>query len=129
MKTLMKLGWGSDEPTFRQLFTSTMLPNARKEQVDAFNELQRLSASAESAVRYLETVANFDVRHLLKDIKSPTLVMHVRDDRRVPISSGRDMAAEIPGARFISLPGQNHMLLSQDPGAPIFQEEVRNFLL
>jgi len=129
MKTLMRLGWGADEPTFRQLFTSTMLPNARKEQVDAFNELQRLSASAESAVRYLETVANFDVRHLLKDIKSPTLVMHVRDDRRVPISSGRDMAAEIPGARFISLPGQNHMLLSQDPGAPIFQEEVRNFLL
>ncbi|WP_245471576.1 MULTISPECIES: alpha/beta fold hydrolase [Bradyrhizobium] len=129
MKTLMKLGWGADEPTFRQLFTSSMLPTATKEQVDAFNELQRLSASAESAVRYLETVANFDVRPLLKQIKAPTLVMHVRDDRRVPISSGRDMAAEIPGARFVSLPGQNHMLLSQDPGAPIFQEEVRNFLL
>jgi len=96
MKTLMKLGWGADEPTFRQLFTSSMLASATNEQVDAFNELQRLSASAESAVRYLETVANFDVRHLLKQIKAPTLVMHVRDDRRVPISLGRDMAAEIP---------------------------------
>lgn len=129
MKTLMKLGWGSDDPTFRQLFTASMLPDATREQVDAFNELQRLSASAECAVRYLETVSDFDVRPLLKHVKAPTLVMHVRDDRRVPIASGRDLAAEIPGARFVALPGKNHMLLSQDPGAPIFQEELRKFLL
>jgi pimeloyl-ACP methyl ester carboxylesterase len=44
MKTLMKLGWGSDDPAFRQLFTSSMIPEATKEQADAFNELQRLSA-------------------------------------------------------------------------------------
>lgn len=129
MKTLMKLGWGSDDPTFRQLFTASMLPDATREQIDAFNELQRLSASAECAVRYLETVSDFDVRPLLKHVKAPTLVMHVRDDRRVPIASGRDLAAEIPGARFVALPGKNHMLLSQDPGAPIFQDELRRFLL
>lgn len=129
MKTLMKLGWGSDDPTFRQLFTASMLPDATREQVGAFNELQRLSASAECAVRYLETVSDFDVRPLLKHVKAPTLVMHVRDDRRVPIASGRDLAAEIPGARFVALPGKNHMLLSQDPGAPIFQDELRRFLL
>jgi class 3 adenylate cyclase len=50
MKTLMKLGWGADDPTFRQLFTSAMLSEATKEQIDAFNELQRVSASPESAV-------------------------------------------------------------------------------
>jgi pimeloyl-ACP methyl ester carboxylesterase len=128
MKTLMKLGWGADDPTFRQLFTASMLQDATKEQIDAFNELQRLSASAESAVRYMETVSEFDVRPLLKQVKAPTLVMHVRDDRRVPIASGREMAAEIPGAKFVTLPGKNHLMLEQDPGTPIFLEEVRNFL-
>ena len=128
MKTLMKLGWGADEPTFRQLFTSSMIPDATKEQKDAFNELQRLSASAECAVRYLETVSGFDVRPLLGQIKVPTLVMHVREDRRVPFASGQEIAAGIPGARFIGLPGKNHLMLEQDPGRPIFLEEVRSFL-
>lgn len=128
MKTLMKLGWGSDDPTFRQLFTSSMLPNATKEQTDAFNEFQRLSASPESAVRYLETVSEFDVRPLLGQIKVPTLVMHVRDDRRVPVASSQEIAAGIAGAQFVGLPGKNHLLLEQDPGGPIFLDEIRRFL-
>src|SRR6266852_797448 len=128
MKTLMKLGWGADDPTFRQLFTSAMFSEATKEQIDAFNELQRVSASPESAVRYLEAVAEVDGRHLLAQVKAPTLVMHVRDERRVPVASGREMAAGIPNARFVALPGKNHVLLEQDPGMPIFLEELRSFL-
>jgi class 3 adenylate cyclase/pimeloyl-ACP methyl ester carboxylesterase len=128
MKTLMKLGWGSDDPTFRQLFTSSMIPEATKEQADAFNELQRVSASPECAVRYIETVSDFDVRHLLPKVKAPTLVMHVRDDRRVPIASSRELAAGIPGARFVGLPGKNHIVLEQDAGGPVFLEELRSFL-
>ena len=128
MKTLTKLGWGSDDPTFRQLFTSTMLPDATKEQTDAFNELQRLSASSEVAVRYLETVANLDVREYLPHLKAPTLVMHVRGDRRIPIDLSRELAANIPGARFVALPGVNHVMLEQDPGVSRFFEEIRSFL-
>jgi class 3 adenylate cyclase/pimeloyl-ACP methyl ester carboxylesterase len=128
MKTLMKLGWGANEPTFRQLFTASMMPEATKEQIDAFNEAQRISASAECAVRYLDTVANFDVRHLLPQIKVPTLVMHVRNDRRVPIAASRELAAGIPGARLVTLPGKNHIPLAQDPGTPIFLDEIRRFL-
>lgn len=128
MKTLMKHGWGANAPTFRQLFTASMMPEATKEQIDAFNEAQRVSASAECAVRYLDTVANFDVRDLLPQVKAPTLVMHVRDDRRVPIAASRDLATGIPDARFVTLPGKNHILLEQDPCVPIFLEEIRNFL-
>ena len=79
-------------------------------------------------MRYLETVSNFDVRPLLGMIKVPTLVMHVRDDRRVPVASSREIAAGIAGAQFIGLPGRNHLMLEQDPGGPIFLEEIRNFL-
>ena len=128
MKTLMKLGWGSDDPTFRQLFTSTLIPTASRDQAQAFNEFQRLSGSAEGAVRYLETVSEFDVRHLLPQVKVPTLVLHVRDDRRVPVALGREMAAGISGARFVALPGQNHVLLEHDPGLPQFFEELNDFL-
>jgi class 3 adenylate cyclase/pimeloyl-ACP methyl ester carboxylesterase len=128
MKTLVRQGWGADNPAFRQIFTSLMMPAATKDQMEAFNELQRLSASAECAARYLETVADLDVRNLLSQVKVPTLVMHVRDDAIIPCDLGRELAAGIPGARFVALPGKNHILLEQDPGLPRFFEEVRDFL-
>jgi pimeloyl-ACP methyl ester carboxylesterase/DNA-binding winged helix-turn-helix (wHTH) protein len=121
MATLIKVGWGADDPTFRQIFTST------KEDADAFNELQRKSASPACAARYFETVNNFDIRGLLPRVTAPTLVMHVRDDT-VPIELGREIAAEIPDARFVPLPGRNHIPLEHDPGMPRFFEEIQSFL-
>ncbi|WP_376961317.1 alpha/beta fold hydrolase [Bradyrhizobium erythrophlei] len=128
MKTLMKLGWGSDDATFRQLFTSSMMPTATREQADVFNEMQRLSASPDCAVRYLDAVSDFDVRHLLPQVQAPTLVMHVRDDLRVPIGLGRELAAGIPNARFVALPGKNHIMLPQDPGVAQFSNELKAFV-
>jgi class 3 adenylate cyclase/pimeloyl-ACP methyl ester carboxylesterase len=128
MQTLVRQGWGADNPAFRQIFTSLMMPAATKEQMEAFNELQRLSGSPECAARYLETVANLDVRELLSQVRAPTLVMHVRDDQRVPSDLGRELAAGITGARFVALPGKNHVLLEQDPGLPRFFEELKDFL-
>ena len=128
MKTLVKLGWGSDNPTFRQMFTSQLMPTATREQMDAFNETQRLSASPDCALRYLETVSDFDVRHLLPQVRAPTLVMHVRDDLAVRIASGREIAAGIPNARFVALPGKNHVLLEQDPGLTQYLNELKSFV-
>jgi pimeloyl-ACP methyl ester carboxylesterase len=76
----------------------------------------------------MEAVGNLDVRELLPLIKVPTLVMHVRDDPMVKIENGRELAAGIPGARFVALPGKNHVLLEQDPGLPLFFEEMKEFL-
>ena len=128
MNTLVRQGWGADNPAFRQLFTSSMMPTATKEQMEAFNELQRLSGSSEGAVRYMQSVGDLDVRDLLSRVKAPTLVMHVRDELTVPIERGRELAAGIPGARFVALPGKNHVLLEQDPGLPRFFEELTDFL-
>ena len=128
MNTLVKQGWGADNPAFRQMFTSLLMPTAKKEQADAFNELQRLSASPECAARYLETVGNLTVAELLSQVKAPTLVMHVRDDALVPIKLGRELAAGIPRARFVALPGENHVPLEQDPGVPQLLEELKDFL-
>lgn len=128
MRTLVRLGWGADNPAFRQMFTTQFMPDATKEQWDSFNNLQRQSASAECAVRYLEAVANMNVVDLLPKVRAPTLVLHVRGDARVSIDLGRQMAAGIPGARFVAMPGRNHIMLEGDPAMARFLEEVRLFL-
>lgn len=129
MTTLMRLGWGSDEPTFRQLFSSQFLPEGTKEQIDAFNELQRRTISPECAAQYFEVVGDLDVRELLPKVKVPTLVMHVRDDRVCPVEAGRQMAAAIPGARFVAFDGKNHLFLKDEAACVQFFDEVRRFLL
>ena len=126
MATLMRLGW--DDPGFRQMFTSRMMPEATKEQADAFNELQRRTTSAECAARYLETVGDFDIDDLLGKVAVPTLVMHARGDLMNPLEEGRRMAAAIPGARFVTLQGHNHLLLPGEPAAARFVEELELFL-
>lgn len=126
--TLMRLGWNSEEPTFRQLLTSQIVPTATTEQAAAFNVMQRKSISPENAVRFYETVSNLDITELLPKVSVPTLVLHVRDDLMQPVEEGRRLAAGIPGSKFVSLPGSNHLLLETDPGMPRFLEEVFHFL-
>jgi pimeloyl-ACP methyl ester carboxylesterase len=125
--TLMRFRWNSEDPTFRQMMTSQLMPTATKEQAQAFNEMQRRSLSA-NAARHFETVCNFDIRDLLPQVSMPTLILHIRDDLMVPIDESRRLAAAMPGARFVSLPGKNHIPLENDPGMPQFFEEVFSFL-
>ena len=103
----MRLGWEAEEPIFRQLLTSQIAPNAKFEQASAFNVMQRKSISPENAVRFYEAVNNLDVTALLPKVSVPTLVLHVRDEVMIPIEEGRRLAAGIPGAKFVSLPGKN----------------------
>ena len=128
MLTLMRVGWGQENPAFRQLFTSLFIPGGTKEQADWFNELQRISASPEDAVRNMVANGDVDVGALLSQVTVPTLVMHARDDAIVPLDSGRRLAATIPGARFVSLPSRNHLILEDEPAFPRFLQELRMFL-
>jgi class 3 adenylate cyclase/pimeloyl-ACP methyl ester carboxylesterase len=128
MVTLVRLGWGQENPAFRQLFTSQFIPDATKEQADWFNELQRVSTSPEDAARNLIANGDTDVTALLGKVAVPTLVMHAKDDARVPFDQGRRLAAGIPGARFVSLPSRNHLIVENEPAFPRFVHEIRAFL-
>jgi class 3 adenylate cyclase/pimeloyl-ACP methyl ester carboxylesterase len=128
MITLMRLGWGQDDPAFRQLFTSQFIPGASKQQADWFNELQRISISPADAVRTFMSNSDIDVTDMLTKLTVPTLVMHARDDARVPFDAGRQMAAAIPGARFVPLPSRNHLILEDEPAFGRFLQEMRRFL-
>ena len=128
MTTLMRLGWGQENPAFRQIFTSRFIPGATKEQADWFNELERISTSPDDAVRNRIATSNFDVSSLLPQVSVPTLIMHARDDAVVPFDQGRRLAGGIPGAKFVPLASRNHLILEDEPAFPRFLEEMRAFL-
>jgi class 3 adenylate cyclase/pimeloyl-ACP methyl ester carboxylesterase len=128
MMTLMRLGWGADNPVFRQMFTGLFIPGGTREQAEFFNELQRRTTSPECAARYYDVVGDFDIRDILGQVKAPTLVMHVRGDLICPIEAGRQLATGIPGARFVAFQGQNHLFLESEPACQRFFEEIKLFL-
>lgn len=125
---LTRTGWGKDNPAYRQLFTSFFIPGATQEQMDWFNELQRITATPENAGNLLDALGNIDVRHRLPEITTPTLVIHSRNDARITVPNGRELAAGIKGARFVILESQNHVLLEQEPAMARFLAEIRDFL-
>jgi pimeloyl-ACP methyl ester carboxylesterase len=128
LATLVRLEWGADNPIIRQIFGTEFVPDAPKELFDSFNEWQRLVTSGECAARYLETTGEIDVLDLLPKVAVPTLVMHRRGDAVAAIELGRQMAAEIPGARFIALDGRNHIPLEGEPAFDRLFEEIKLFL-
>ncbi|MFB3923799.1 MAG: alpha/beta fold hydrolase [Terriglobia bacterium] len=128
MLTLVREGWGQDNPAFRQLWTTLFMPEATQEQMRWFNELQRISATPENAHRMLAESSKVDVAARLAEIKVPTLVLHCREDGVVPFESGRRLAAAIPGARFIPLQSKNHLLLETEPAWPEFLSALGDFL-
>jgi pimeloyl-ACP methyl ester carboxylesterase/DNA-binding CsgD family transcriptional regulator len=125
---LTELGWGSDNPSFRAVFANDFLPGGSQEMLRAFDELQRVSSSGAFAVRFMQASDQLDVADMARRVKCPTLVMHSRGDRRVPFEEGRLVAAHIPGARFVPLESDNHVLLATEPAWPRFLEELDAFL-
>ena len=128
MITLMRTGWGQENPAFRQVFTSLLLPGGTPEQMQWFNDLQKTTTSPGNAVRMRFVSDTLDVSGLLAQVKAPTLVLHCKDDATQPFAEGMFIAAGIPGARFVELEGRNHLILDCDPGWPKFREEVGRFL-
>src|SRR5262245_9886936 len=125
---IIRLGWGKDNPAFRQVFTSRFVPGATEEQMGWFNDLCRRTTSPEIAAELLEARASVNVADLLGQIRVPTLVLHAREDGVIPISEGRLLAARIPGAQFVELDSKNHILLESEPAWDRFRESVLEFM-
>jgi pimeloyl-ACP methyl ester carboxylesterase len=128
LQTLIQQGWGQDNPAFRQVFTSLMLPDGTREEMDWFNDLQRVSTSPDNATRILDTTSHIDVVDLLPRVTAPTLVLHSRGDAAIPFEQGRMLAHGIPRARFVALDSRNHLVLAHEPVWQRFVDEVCDFL-
>jgi pimeloyl-ACP methyl ester carboxylesterase len=129
MIDLARLAWGQSNTTFRQVFTSRFIPGGSHEQLEWFNELCLRSTNGETAARLFEARAVLDIEELLPKVRTPTLVLHARNDEVVPIEEGRLLATAIPGAEFIELDSRNHVLLEHEPAWQRFREAVLPLLM
>lgn len=128
MLAMIRHGWGRDNPAFRQMWTTLFMPDASPAEMDWMNELQRITASPENAVRMLSEFPKINILDVLPQVTCPTLVMHTKDDAAVSVREGRLLASRIPGARLVELPGRNHQLHPSDHGWPVYEREFRSFL-
>jgi pimeloyl-ACP methyl ester carboxylesterase/DNA-binding winged helix-turn-helix (wHTH) protein len=128
MLDVVESAWGENTSMFRQMFAAGFMPEGTTEQWDAFDEHQRLTASPENARRLLTVSSTIDMTEVAPTLRTPTLVLHARDDRRVPFEQGRLLASLIPGARFVPLESCNHLLLDGEPAWAQFLETVDAFL-
>ena len=126
--SLVKQGWGQENPAFRQFFTSLFLPEGTPEQMQWFNDLQRITTSPENAVRIMQATGELDISDLLPQVRVPTLVLHCRNDAAVVLDEGRRLAAGIPGAKFVALESRNHLVLESEPAWEKFIGEIKTFL-
>jgi pimeloyl-ACP methyl ester carboxylesterase/DNA-binding CsgD family transcriptional regulator len=87
---------------------------------------ERLSASPTAAIALARMNAQIDVRHVLGNIRVPTLIVHRTDDARVKLAGGRYLAEKIKGARFVEIPGRDHPIWTSNVDRVI--DEIEEFL-
>src|SRR5262245_35856245 len=128
LNSLIRLGWGLNNAAFCKVFTCRFIPRATPAHEAWFDELQRVSTSPENAAHLMDVDDGIDVRPLLRQVQVPTLVVHCDDDHAVVPERGRELAASIPGARYVSLPSANHLMMEDEPAWVIFLKELGLFL-
>ena len=127
-QTMILSGWENENPAFRQFFTSSMIPDASKEQMDTFNNICKIATSAKNAAKISLVNDNIDVSDLLSKVNIPTIIFHCTEDARVPISEGKFLAANIKNSKFVPLRSKNHLILETDKEWIVFQSELNDFL-
>jgi pimeloyl-ACP methyl ester carboxylesterase len=106
--------WGSDSTAFHQMFTATFLPDGNAADNELFNEMQRTSATPETAAAFLMSTTKIDVRDVAGDVKVPALVLHRKGDLAIPVKYGKEVAAELPNSKLVLLDGRNHWIVTED---------------
>jgi class 3 adenylate cyclase/esterase/lipase len=108
--------------------------NAPSRQNDAafvqwFGRLERASASPGAILALMRANYGIDVRHVLPTIQAPTLILHRVGDKTVPVEAGRYLAQHIPGARYVELPGDDHLLQAFDQATlDLLIDETEEFI-
>jgi pimeloyl-ACP methyl ester carboxylesterase/class 3 adenylate cyclase len=102
--------WGEGKTLERISPSLAKVPAA----VESMGRFERASLSPRAARAHLKWISEIDTRDVARSLHVPTLVMHRTDDQLIPVSGGRWLANNIPGARFVELPGDDHAPWSGD---------------
>lgn len=128
VRRLTEVGWGTDNPAYRHIFSSTFMPEATAAELEWFDEFQRLTTSPQNAARFQDAFGYIDVRHRLAEVNVPTIVLHSKFDQRIPLDQGRELASGIPNARFVPLDSRNHILVDHEPAWRQCLDAVTQFM-
>jgi pimeloyl-ACP methyl ester carboxylesterase/DNA-binding CsgD family transcriptional regulator len=128
MAELCRISWGSDNVTFRQVFTSRFIPGGTYDQLQWYNDLCLKTTTGAIAAALLEARAQIDISAELAEVQTPTLVIHAREDAIVPMAEGRLLASAIRGAEFVEVDSRNHVLLEHEAAWQRFCEAVLAFV-
>ena len=127
-RDLIRLGWGRDEHSFRLYFSSVFMPDADPQLWTDFAELMRRTTSAENALRLFDACLDMDVTDAAAALDLPTLILHGRDEMRIPFEQGLQLASLIRGSRLVPLDTQNHLLRPDEPAWGHLLREIDTFL-
>jgi pimeloyl-ACP methyl ester carboxylesterase/DNA-binding CsgD family transcriptional regulator len=97
-----------------QMLAGLFVPRGGGEEIEALSRYQRRAADADVASAFLHLDLVSDARAFLPAVSAPSLVLHRRGDRTVPISRGRELASLLPNARFVALGGDSHLPWKDD---------------
>lgn len=125
---LMRQGWGAEGSHFLQAFASIFIPDGTTDQIRSLVDLQKISASADNAVRLRRCFDSLDVSGYLQQVQAPCLVVHGRNDGVHPLQGSLDIATAVPNAELLLLETRNHVLLEQDPAWQEFFNALKDFL-
>lgn len=128
VRALTELGWGTDNPAYRHIFSQTFMPEATAEELAWFDDFQRQTTSPANAARFQDAFGDIDVRHRLAEVSAPTIVLHSKFDQRIPLEQGRALASAIPGAQFVPLESRNHILVDSEPAWSVGANAIARFL-
>ncbi|MDX3834943.1 alpha/beta fold hydrolase [Streptomyces europaeiscabiei] len=125
---IARAGWRSQDSSFLRYVASQYLADATPAEWDAFAAYQRQTTSPANGLRFLEEFARIDVSDIAHQVACPTLIIHSRDDARIPVTQALELATLIPDSRLILLESRNHLFTADDPAWPTFLSHLDNFL-
>ena len=116
--------WGHESAMDLEQLAPSIAQDERAQEF--YGKFFRLGASPGAALMLVRMNTEIDVRHILPTIHVPTLVVHRTGDRMVNIEEGRYLAAHIPGAKLVELPGDDHVPWAGDMETAV--AEIQEFL-
>ena len=125
---LARVGWGHKDPSFLRVFASQFLPDGTRQDWEEFTAFQQRTTSPANGVRFLEEFARIDVSAIAHRVDCPTLILHSRDDVRVPATQASELASLIPDSRLVLLDSRNHLLTASEPAWAAFLSHIEAFL-
>jgi class 3 adenylate cyclase len=106
-------------------------PSRRNDEafIEWFARLERASASPGAILALVRANYDIDIRHILPAVQAPSLILHRVGDKTIPVEAGRYLAQHIRGAKYVELPGEDHLLQAFDQDTlDLLIDEIEEFV-